>query len=169
VGTIQARKNLDVLVRAVDRLRRRDGVRVTLAIAGRRGWRTEAFDAACRETEVTLLGAVPDAALPALFANAAAFVQPSSYEGFGLTAVEAMACGAPVIAANAGSLPEVVGDAGLLVPPRDEEALASAIRELLLRPDLAEALAERGRARAARFTWEASAAAHAALYAEVAS
>ncbi|MGQ0612755.1 MAG: glycosyltransferase family 4 protein [Planctomycetaceae bacterium] len=169
VGTIQARKNLEVLVRAVALLRRRDGIEVTLAIAGRRGWKTRAFDEACRDTPVRLLGAVPDEALPALYAGAAAFVQPSSYEGFGLTAAEAMASGAPVVAADAGSLPEVVGDAALLVPPRNAEALAAALKQLLDRDGPARALREAGRARARRFTWEASAAAHAAVYAEAAS
>ncbi len=169
VGTIQARKNLDVLVRAVGRLRDREGIDVTLAIAGRRGWKTRAFDEACRATPVRLLGAVPDEALPALYAGAAAFVQPSSYEGFGLTAVEAMASGAPVVVADAGSLPEVVGEAALLVPPRDEAALADALKQLLDRDGPARALREAGRARARRFTWEASAAAHAAVYEEAAA
>ena len=168
VGTIQARKNLDVLVDAIDLVRTRYGLEVELAIAGRRGWRTEAFDRALERTPVRLLGVVDDADLPGLYAHAAAFVQPSSYEGFGLTAAEAMVMGAPVIAAEAGSLPEVVGDCALLVPPRDAQALAGALSRLLEDPQQARELAEAGRARAQRFTWEASAEAHVAVYREVA-
>jgi len=165
VGTIQPRKNLDVLVDAFARLERDD---LTLAIAGRRGWKTRRFDEACRRTPVRLLGPVSDRQLPGLYAHAGVFVQPSSYEGFGLTAAEAMACGAPVIAAHAGSLPEVVGDAALLVPPRDVEALAAALERVLAHEGLAGELAAAGRERARTFTWERSAAEHVAVYRELA-
>lgn len=164
VGTIQARKNLDVLVDAVALLRGRGRGGFGLVVAGRRGWKTRAFDAACRRTPVRRLGLVPDAELPALYGSAAAFVQPSSYEGFGLTVVEAMACGAPVVAAEAGSLPEVTGDAALLVPPRDAEALARALDRVLSDLDLAAELRARGRERAKAFTWERSAGAHVEVY-----
>ena len=167
VGTIQRRKNLDVLVRAAAELRR-EGRDFTLAIAGRRGWKTEEFDAACKETPVRLLGVVPDESLPALYRGAAAFVQPSSYEGFGLTALEAMACGAPVVAAQAGSLPEVVGSAGLLVPPRDVAALGKALASILDHPKLATEMSVAGRERSNRFTWDQSAADHVAVYREAA-
>ncbi|MHC4449401.1 MAG: glycosyltransferase family 4 protein [Planctomycetota bacterium] len=163
VGTIQRRKNLDVLVRATARLREA-GRDFTLAIVGRRGWKTEEFDRACEETPVRLLGLVSEESLPTLYRNAAAFVQPSSYEGFGLTALEAMACGAPVIAAEAGSLPEVVGDAGLLVPPRDVNALSDALAKVLDHPGLAEEMRAAGRERSNRFTWDQSAAEHVAAY-----
>ena len=169
VGTIQARKNLDVLVKAVALVRERRSGPVTLAIAGRRGWKTEAFDAACRTTPVTMLGLVPDEELPALYAHAAIFAQPSSYEGFGLTATEAMACGAPVIAADAGSLPEVVAGAGVLVPARDVEKLAMAIERLLDDAGEAARLRAAGLERAARFTWERSAADHLECYRKAAS
>jgi len=164
VGTLQARKNLDILVRAVAKLREERGTDVTLAIAGRRGWKTAAFDAACEQTPVRLLGMVADEELPGLYANAAVFVQPSSYEGFGLTAAEAMACGTPVIAADAGSLPEVVGDAGLLVPPRDVDALAGAIAQVLEHRALRRELSESGRMRAMEFRWDRSAEQHIEVY-----
>ncbi|MHC4939833.1 MAG: glycosyltransferase family 4 protein [Planctomycetota bacterium] len=163
VGTIQRRKNLDILVRAAARLRAA-GHDFTLAIAGRRGWKTEEFDRACEETPVRILGLVPDESLPTLYRHAAAFVQPSSYEGFGLTALEAMASGAPVIAAEAGSLPEVVGDAGLLVPPRDVDALSEALAKVLDHPGLAEEMRAAGRERSNRFSWDQSAAEHVAAY-----
>jgi len=163
VGTIQRRKNLDVLVEAARELRAA-GRDFTLAIAGRRGWKTEEFDRACKRTPVRLLGVVPDESLPSLYRNAAAFVQPSSYEGFGLTALEAMAAGAPVIAAEAGSLPEVVGDAGLLVPPRDVAALQAALAKVLDHPGLADELRVAGRNRSLRFNWQQSAAEHVSAY-----
>jgi glycosyltransferase involved in cell wall biosynthesis len=163
VGPIQRRKNLDVLVRAAAELRHQ-GRDFTLAIAGRRGWKTEEFDRACQETPVRLLGVVPEEALPSLYRGAAAFVQPSSYEGFGLTALEAMACGAPVVAAEAGSLPEVVGDAGLLVPARDVGALRGALENILDHPGLAAELSVAGQERASQFTWDQSAAEHVAVY-----
>ena len=103
--------------------------------------------------------------LPALYSHAAVFVQPSSYEGFGLTALEAMACGTPVVAADAGSLPEVVGDAGLLVPPRDVAALADALESVLADP---RDLGERGRVQSEQYTWERSAEHHAAVYQQAA-
>ncbi|MEM8884110.1 MAG: glycosyltransferase family 1 protein [Planctomycetota bacterium] len=163
VGTIQRRKNLDVLVRAVAALRE-NGRDFTLAIAGRRGWKTEEFDRACESTPVRMLGVVPDESLPELYRHAAAFVQPSSYEGFGLTALEAMACGAPVIAADAGSLPEVVGDAGLLVPPRDVDALRDALGQVLDHPGLAQELRVAGQERSRSFRWEQSAEDHVRIY-----
>jgi len=163
VGTIQRRKNLDILVRAAAELRK-EGRDFTLAIAGRRGWKTVEFDRACRDTPVRLLGVVPEMDLPALYRGAAAFVQPSSYEGFGLTALEAMACGAPVVAADAGSLPEVVGDAGLLVPVRDVDALRGALEKILDHPELAAEMRAAGLDRASRFTWDQSAVEHVAAY-----
>jgi glycosyltransferase involved in cell wall biosynthesis len=96
---------------------------------------------------------VSDGALPGLYRGARMLLLPSLSEGFGLTALEAMACGAPVIASNTSSLPEVVGDAGLLVDPLDIRALADAIGCLFRNDQLARELRERGFARAPRFTW----------------
>ena len=111
-----------------------------------------------------MLGVVPEERLAALYRGAAAFVQPSSYEGFGLTALEAMAYGAPVVAADAGSLPEVVGDAGLLVPARDVSALRDALDKVLGHPELATEMRAAGQDRASRFTWDQSAEEHLAAY-----
>jgi len=169
VGTIQKRKNLDVLVRAVAKLRETRSKPFTLVIAGRKGWKTKEFDAACRLTPVKHLGFVRDEELPALYAHAAVFVQPSSYEGFGLTAAEAMACGTPVIAADAGSLPEVVGDAAMLVPPRDVDALARCLDQALDHLGLVGELSHSGRERARSFTWERSAQKHLEVYGAIAT
>ncbi len=107
------------------------------------------------------LGPVPEADLPALYAAATVFVFPSLYEGFGLPVLEAMACGTPVICSNTSSLPEVAGAgqaAALLIDPLDTEALAAAIRRVLLTPDLRVALHEKGLARTREFTWTRTAA-----------
>ena len=96
--------------------------------------------------------------LPALYSGALAFAFPSLYEGFGMPALEAMACGTPVVASNVSSLPEVVGDAGLLVDPTDEDALAGALERIAGDPALRARLRELGLARARLFSWERCAA-----------
>ncbi len=104
-----------------------------------------------------MLGHVPDEDLPALYAGAKAVVVPSFYEGFGLTALEAMACGAPVIASNTSAFPEVLGDAALYVNPNRADEIASAIQQIAHDDALANDLRARGLQRAARFSWDDSA------------
>lgn len=107
------------------------------------------------ESRIHFLGYVPYEALPALYQQADLFVHPSLEEGFGMVLVEAMASGVPIVASNAGAIPEVVGDAGILVPPRDPAALADAMQRVLSDTALSEFLARKGRARAeALFSWE---------------
>jgi alpha-1,3-rhamnosyl/mannosyltransferase len=110
------------------------------------------------------LGYIESEARRDVYAGAAALVIPSLYEGFGLTALEAMTVGVPVIAANRGSLPEVVGDAGLLVDPGDPEAIAAALHAVLTDSGRAMALSEAGRRRSTQFSWSTSAAALRASY-----
>jgi glycosyltransferase involved in cell wall biosynthesis len=144
VGTIEPRKNLGRLLRAHIRLRTKYGSRHRLVeIAS--------------EHEVIFLGRVPDEDLPALYSLADVFAFPSLYEGFGLPPLEAMACGVPVVCSNSSSLPEVVGDAGILVSPYDIDALSDALASLLDDPVRRRELAERGLKRARQFTWERSA------------
>jgi glycosyltransferase involved in cell wall biosynthesis len=140
LGSTDPRDNTAVAVEAC----RRAGVK--LVVAG--GWQGEGAE---------VLGRVSDDELVDLYRGAAAYVDPSLYEGFGYGVLEAMACGAPVVASNTTSLPEVVGDAGLLCDPRDAEALAAGIRRLLDEPGLAESLRRRGLERAACFTWSRTA------------
>jgi len=123
---------------------RRAGAR--LLVAG--GWRGDGAEA---------LGRVSDDDLRHLYRRASAFLDPTLYEGFGYGVLEAMACGAPVVASNTTSIPEVVGDAGLLCDPRDVEGLAAAVRRVLGETALAEGLRARGYERAATFTWERTA------------
>jgi glycosyltransferase involved in cell wall biosynthesis len=168
VGLHEPKKNLGTLLHAVARLRARgrfDGTH--LVIAGAPGWGGEAPPAAVRrlglEAVVRFLGPVPDADLAALYAEARAFVFPSLWEGFGLPVLEAMAAGAPVIAARRGALPEVTGDAALLVEP-EPAAVADALEMLLGDPALQARLREAGRARAATFSWARTARATLGVY-----
>ncbi|MEW5959405.1 MAG: glycosyltransferase family 1 protein [Chloroflexota bacterium] len=164
LGTIQPRKNYRRLVQAFARLESP----WELVIAGGKGWHYDAIFEEVRrlglEQRVYFPGFVADADLPALCSAARLFVYPSLYEGFGLPALEAMACGVPVIASNQSSLPEVVGDAGLLVEPRDVEALAGAMSRVLVDEALHQHLAQAGRRRAANFSWDKAAARLLELY-----
>lgn len=157
LGTVQPRKNLQRLIGAfrhvVDA-----GLPQRLVIAGRVGWLAEpirAAVAACGLTDrVHFAGYVADGDVPALYAGADAFALPSLYEGFGMPALEALAYGVPVVAANTTSLPEVIGEAGLLVDPLDEGALGAALVRALTDGALRARLALAGPEQAARFSWE---------------
>jgi alpha-1,3-rhamnosyl/mannosyltransferase len=154
VGCIEPRKNVPNLIRAYRRLPepvRRDA---QLVVAGPFGWADEEVRGMLRAGGgIRYLGYVPEGDLPGLYRGAAALAYPSYYEGFGLPAAQAMAAGVPVIASNRSCLPEVVGDAGLLVDPSSVEELCEAMERVITRPALARELAAAGRTRAARFHW----------------
>lgn len=158
VGTIEPRKNLNTLLEAYT-LIREHVPQVGLVIAGGKGWLYESFFERLRalglENKVILPGFIPEADLPALLSCAELFAFPSTFEGFGLPPLEAMACGVPVICSNAASLPEVVGNAGLLLPPHDVRAWAGILTQLLLTPALCTDLRARGLAQAQQFRWAA--------------
>jgi alpha-1,3-rhamnosyl/mannosyltransferase len=154
VGTLEPRKNLARLMAAWLRLPEALRERLALALVGPRGWDDEAIVRTARQAGARLLGRVSDADLAALYAGCAAFAYPSLYEGFGLPVLEAMSAGAPVVTSSVSSLPEVAGDAALLVDPYDEAAIAGALERVLTDPGLAADLGERGRRRAAEFSWE---------------
>lgn len=157
VGNIEPKKGLDTLCRALAIARRDLGLAVPLVIAGKRAWGLPGLDGLIRDAglgdAVLFTGYVPVEELPLLYALAEAFVFPSVYEGFGLPPIEAMACGAPVIASDAGALPEVTGDAVLRVPSGDARALAGAMRRLCDDRDLRACLSAKGLKQAARFSW----------------
>jgi glycosyltransferase involved in cell wall biosynthesis len=119
------------------------------------------------EGDVTFTGFVPEEDLPALYSGAAAFLCVSLYEGFGLPLLEAMSCGTPVLASGTSSIPEVVGDAGLLVDPLEPGEIAAGLERLAGEPALAEELSRRGRERAAGFTWRKAAGSIMGLYGTV--
>jgi len=167
VGAISGRKNLVTALRALAAFRA-GGPDVPLVVAGPRGRGAEEFDAETHrlglQSAVRVTGFVSAADLPVLLAAALALVHPSKYEGFGLTPLEAMAAGTPVLAANTGALPEVVGDAGILLPPDDVDAWSAAMSRINDDDELRRSLAERGRAWSERFTWEEAAKQTAAVY-----
>lgn len=167
VGTVEPRKDYPGLLAAFDEVAADLGD-LALVVAGPDGWGTDAFAAALAATahrrRVVRLGYVPDERLGPLLAGAAAVAYPSVYEGFGLVPLQAMAAGVPVVTTAAGAIPEVVGEAAVLVPPGDPAALAAGLRRVLDDADAAAALVAAGRRRLTSFTWEACAAGLADLY-----
>jgi glycosyltransferase involved in cell wall biosynthesis len=155
VGTAEPRKDLPGLVQAFDSIacRLRD---VALVLAGPPGWGSEALqravEGASSRSRIVMTGYVPT--LDDLLSGAAMLAYPSLYEGFGLPTLEAMAAGVPVVTTTAGALPEVVGDAALLVDAGDNDALAGALELVLTDETERCSLIERGRLRASQFTWE---------------
>jgi glycosyltransferase involved in cell wall biosynthesis len=161
VGTLEPRKNLGLLLRAYARLRTAEGSTPPLILAGAKGWMYESLYSQLEELgvrdSVRFEGYVPSEDLPLWYNAAACFVYPSLYEGFGLPPLEAMACGTPTLSSNSTSLPEVVGNAGLLLDPLDEEGWTHELARVLSTPELRRELAERGRNRARLFTWDRAA------------
>ncbi len=158
VGTLEPRKNLLRLVRAYNRVRRElPASTPKLVLAGAPGWNFrklfELIETLDLEDDVRYVGRVPRATLPFLYSGAQFFVYPSLYEGFGLPPLEAMACGTPVITSNISSLPEVVGETGVMIAPTDTDALAEAILALLGDPDRCAALGAGSLERAMNFSW----------------
>ncbi|RXE55921.1 glycosyl transferase family 1 [Methanoculleus taiwanensis] len=157
VGTLEPRKNLSTVIKAFYQLKK-EGLKHKLVIAGGKGWKYNTIFQLVSdlnlEKDVCFTGYVPKNDLPALYNAADVFVYPSLYEGFGLPPLEAMACGCPVITSNTSSLPEVVGDAGIMINPHDYEKLAEAIDSVLSGVELKKQLSKMGQARAAEFSWK---------------
>ena len=167
LGTVEPRKDLPLLVRAFDALAgQRPEVR--LVLAGPDGWGAQALDVALagasHRSRIVRLGWVSEDDRAALLAGATVLAYPSRYEGFGFPPLEAMAAGVPVVTTAAGALPEVVGDAAVLVEVGDGDALAGALASLLDDTDQREALVTAGRRRVARYRWEGCAEDLMALY-----
>lgn len=153
VGSLQPRKNLPRLLSAWETLQP-EFPHLDLVIAGTTGpqFQTSSLHVS-HFTLPHFLGYVPDADLPALYATALGLIHPGLYEGSGLTLLEAMACGCPVLAANNTALPEVVGDAGVFFDPFDENAMVDRLRKFLKNGDLREKLRQKGDERGRLFTW----------------
>jgi glycosyltransferase involved in cell wall biosynthesis len=170
LGQVEPRKNYPLLVRAFDRAAEHHPS-AHLVIAGPDGWDQDAFEgarrAAARSGRIRWLGYVSDATRSDLLAGAQAFVYPSRYEGFGHPPLEAMTAGVPAITSNAGALPEILGDAALMVDRDDEGALADALARVLEDPILRAELVRKGHERAARYSWLQAADDFAALYRDV--
>jgi glycosyltransferase involved in cell wall biosynthesis len=167
VATIEPRKNLNRLLDAFSALLP-DWPDLKLVLVGKKGWLYESFfqklPALGLQEQVIFPGYVDEVDLPAFYQLAELFVFPSLYEGFGLGPLEAMACGAAVICSNSSSLPEVVGQAGLLVDPTDTAALTEALRHVLGNPELRRDLQQRGLRQAQKFSWQKASTALEAVY-----
>jgi glycosyltransferase involved in cell wall biosynthesis len=170
VGTIEPRKNLTRLLQAFADLKRAR-MPHKLVMVGQRGWQCEPIYAEVEKQglqhDVIFTGYVPFEDLPALYTGAESMAFPSLYEGFGLPVLEAMACGTPVVTSTSSSLSEVADGAALLIDPYSVDELASALQSIHNDPGLAGELRQRGRARAAQFTWEKAAHATLSLYEDV--
>lgn len=155
VGTLEPRKNLLRLIDAIERVRTTHQLPHRLILAGRVGWLAERIlERIAASDAVRHLDVVADEDLPALMTLADALAMPSLYEGFGLPVLEAMACGCPVVCSNVSSLPEVAGDAAVLVDPHDVDAIADGLVRVLTDPTLRRRLQTAGPIQAARFSWE---------------
>ncbi|MCO6451612.1 MAG: glycosyltransferase family 4 protein [Caldilineales bacterium] len=158
VGTIEPRKNIARLIEAYANLNNQT---TKLVIAGKRGWLYDDVFQLVQshglENDVLFPGYISDEDLPAIFSAATLFVFPSLYEGFGLPVLEAMACGVPVITSNVSSLPEVAGDAAILIDPYDIQSIRDAMQSLMDNPTKRSELSAKGLRNAAEFTWERTA------------
>jgi glycosyltransferase involved in cell wall biosynthesis len=157
VGTLEPRKNLETLLDAWVAVRPELRRKFDLVVAGPRGWISDAAFARVR-SESSYLGYVPETQMPGLVAGAALLAYPSLYEGFGFPVVQAMATGVAVVTSNNSCLPEIAGDAALLVDPKSAAEIAAALNRLLESESERAELAKRGRARAERYRWERCAA-----------
>jgi glycosyltransferase involved in cell wall biosynthesis len=173
VGSIEPRKNLPRLIRAFEIAMAETGLKHDLVFCGPWGWRYQgvvaAWEGSPLRERIRHAGYVPANDLPALYAGADLLAYPSLQEGFGFPVLEAMASGTPVVTSNVAALPEIAGDAALMVPPTNTDAIAGAIASVLTNPDLAGDLVERGRRRARPFTWSRAAAETLSVYREAMS
>jgi glycosyltransferase involved in cell wall biosynthesis len=168
VGTIEPRKNLSTLLKALEAMPPPIREPYQLVIVGCLGWKfgklIDQIKSSPLSGKIKRLGYLPDDDLAAMYSGADLFVFPSFYEGFGLPVLEAMACGCPVVASSSSSIPEVAGDAAILIDPTDHLALAAAMKQVLEDPRLARRLSEAGTLRSARYTWDRTARETLAVY-----
>jgi glycosyltransferase involved in cell wall biosynthesis len=172
VGSLGPHKNVGTLIRVFRRLRQRLGLPHQLVLVGKAAWGREVVEAAAdlvRAGDCVVLDFIAHDDVPSLYQGAEAFAFLSLWEGFGLPPLEAMTAGVPVVVSSAGSLPEVVGDAGLRVSPTDEGAVEEALGRLLTEPALRAELSARGLRQASRFSWEETARQTLKLFVEVRS
>jgi len=159
-GTLEPRKNIVGILKSYSLLPKPLREKHSLVLAGGKGWLDEEIEEKLNELKdlnIIRTGYVADEDLPAIYSGATVFVYPSFYEGFGMPPLEAMACGLPVITSNNSSLPEVVGDAGIMVNANDIRELTKSIEKVLNSPELQKEMIKKGLKQASKFSWEKSA------------
>lgn len=154
VGTKEPRKNIQRLIEAFESLNNGE---INLVLVGKHGWGKDDMKVGDKKLNIIELGFVADEELPALYSGAMLFAYPSLYEGFGFPVLEAMACGCPVITSNISSLPEIAGNAALLVYPKDVKEIAHALHTLISNRNLQRDLTKKGLIQAKKFSWEEAA------------
>lgn len=157
IGTLEPRKNLVRLIEAFNKLRN-NGISATLALVGGWGWQSQAIKQAIEDSrfkqDIKVLGYLKNVNKNALYKQAKVFAFATLYEGFGLPPLEAMANGVPVITSNISSLPEVVGDAAILVNPKNSEEIYLALKKIITNPEVTNNLINKGYAQVRKFSWE---------------
>lgn len=168
VGTLEPKKNLITLVEAIYHLKKVYSIVEKLVIVGAKGWKYDPLFETVKnyklENDVIFLGYIEDKDLPSVYSGACVFTFPSIYEGFGIPLLEAMQCEVPIIASSTSSIPEVVGDAGLLVKPLDVEEWVHGIYQILTDVTLRQDLVNRGKRQAEKFSWKKVASETAEVY-----
>lgn len=171
LGTVEPRKNIINVIEAFIRLKQKGNVEYKLVITGRKGWLYKEILERMRKTpfsnDIVFTDFIDDEDLPFLYSGAEIFLYPSLYEGFGLPLLEAMACGTPVITSNVSSLPEIAGDAALLVNPVNIEEIARAVERLTRDSKLREEMRKKALERAMFFSWEKAAKETLKIYEEI--
>jgi len=157
VGTIEPRKNINLIIKAFQEIKR-NNLPHKLVIVGKFGWKYQSILTSLKgSNDIILTGYVKKEDLPEFYSNAEFLVYPSLYEGFGLPPLQAMACSCPVISSNTSSLPEVIGNAGILINPKDKETLKSSMLKLIKDRSLISELKKKGLKQSKKFSWEESA------------
>jgi glycosyltransferase involved in cell wall biosynthesis len=160
LGTLEPRKNIDHAIRCFAKLIQEQNIKdLYLVLVGTPGWKydkimEEVSKQGLLKERIIFTGYVPESDLAALYSSALAFVYPSFYEGFGLPPLEAMQCGIPVITSNTSSLPEVVGEAGIMLDPKDTDGLCDSMLQIYNKPSLRETMSLKSLAQAKKFSWE---------------
>lgn len=160
LSTLEPRKNLDHVIRCFAQVAQEQNIKdLSLVLVGNKGWNyskilEEASNHYLLQNRIVLTGRVADEDLAALYSGALAFLYPSFYEGFGLPPLEAMQCGVPVITSNTSSLPEVVGDAGIMLEPTDSDSLCQSIFNIYNQASLREEMSQKSLTQAKKFSWE---------------
>ncbi len=173
--TLEPRKNLSHLIKCFIKFTKEQHIKdLYLVLAGSKGWDIdhlfmEVINAGSLKNKILVIGRIPDSYLATVYSNAHSFYFMSLYEGFGLPALEAMQCGVPTVTSNNSSLPEVVGDGGILLDPHDEDAMCDTMYKLYYQEDFRFRLKDRGLKRAQNFSWEKCASSHINIYQQVKS